>query len=267
MSAKDESAVVLDDVLTLCAISVIACMLATMLHEALGHAAVAILTLHVSGTLTTVAWSSERGSRLVLAGGTLVNLATALILWLLLRVARDASASLRFFVWVTMTFSLFSGTGYFFYSGVTDFGDWARVIDGLHPHWLWRVGLIVVGAASYYLSMRIVGSTLVRSMGVSLEDVARFRRFTVVPYVSALLIEVCAGWLNPFGLKYVLLSAAAATGGANCALLWMRHYLSKNITPGPRREPLVRSYAWIVAAVFLSAIFIGILGPGVHLPR
>ena len=47
-----------DDIPTLCAISIVASMLSTMLHEGLGHAAVAIATLHASGTLTTVAWSS-----------------------------------------------------------------------------------------------------------------------------------------------------------------------------------------------------------------
>lgn len=267
MLSTEKSAVVFEDALTLCAISVIACMLATMLHEALGHAAVAMLMLHASGTLTTVAWSSAIGSRLVSAGGTLVNLATALVCWLLLRVARNTSASLRFFLWVTMTFSLFAGTGYFFYSGVTDFGDWAAVIDGLHPHWLWRVGLIVMGAASYYVAMRIVGSTLVRFLGVPLDDLVRFRRFTVLPYVSALLIDGFAGLLNPFGLKYVLLSALASTAGANCALLWLRHYIPKSIASEAHREPLSRSYAWIVTALVLAAVFIGVLGPGVRLPR
>lgn len=265
MSSTGRSAAVFDDVLTLCAISVVACMLATMLHEALGHAVVAMLTLHASGTLTTLAWSSASGSRLVFAGGTLVNLATALVCWLLLRAAGKASIRLRFFLWITMTFSLFAGTGYFFYSGITDFGDWAGVIDGLSPRWLWRVGLIAVGAVSYYVAMRIVGSTLVRFLGVSPDDLVRFRCFTVLPYVSALLIDGFAGLLNPFGLKYVLLSALAATAGANCALLWLRHYIPKSVVPGVRREPLARSYVWIVSAAALAAVFIGVFGPGVKL--
>lgn len=264
MSGPEKSAAV-DDVLTICAISVAACMLTTMLHEGLGHAAVAILTLHASGTLTTVAWSSVSGSRWVFAAGTLVNLATALIFRLLLQQARKAWASLRFFLWVTMAFSLFAGTGYFFYSGVTDFGDWAAVIGGLHPHWIWRMGLIVVGAASYYFSIRIVGANLVRFMGVSLDDLLRFRRLTVLPYVSALLIDGFAGLLNPFGLKYVLLSALAATAGANCALLWLRHYIPKNVVPELRGDALSRSYVWIVAAAVLAVVYIVILGPGIRL--
>ena len=35
--------------------------------------------------------------------------------------------------------NLFTGTGYFFFSGVANFGDWAAVIHGLQPYWAWRV--------------------------------------------------------------------------------------------------------------------------------
>jgi hypothetical protein len=63
-----------DDLLTIIAISVVALMLATMLHEGVGHAVIALLTGATSGTLSTVAWSSTYDSRLVAAGGTIVNL-------------------------------------------------------------------------------------------------------------------------------------------------------------------------------------------------
>src|SRR5882762_9881527 len=58
-----------DDVLTVCAISLLAEILANVLHEGLGHAATALLTGTKSGVLTTVAWSSDVDSRLVAAGG------------------------------------------------------------------------------------------------------------------------------------------------------------------------------------------------------
>src|SRR5690242_3766640 len=50
-------AATLDDPFTICSISAVAIILSTMLHEGLGHAAVAIATLHASGTLTSLAWS------------------------------------------------------------------------------------------------------------------------------------------------------------------------------------------------------------------
>lgn len=264
-TAVSLAATALDDVATICAISVLACMLSTMLHEGLGHAAVAIATLHASGTLTSLAWSSTQNSRLVDAGGTLVNLISALVFWLLLRAARNASPTLRFFLLITMSFNLLTGTGYFFYSGVSNFGDWAQVIEGLQPHWLWRVGLIVLGIASYYGAILIIGSSIVRYMGVPANDARRFQRLTWLPYFSAIVIDGVAGLLNPFGMRYVFLSALAATAGGQCGLLWLRHYIPRSVHPGPNSEPVPRGYAWIIVAIVCAAIFISVFGPGVHL--
>jgi len=58
-----------DDALTVCAISLLSAMLANVVHEGLGHGAVALMTGAQSGVLTTVAWSSAFDSRLVAAGG------------------------------------------------------------------------------------------------------------------------------------------------------------------------------------------------------
>jgi hypothetical protein len=114
-----------DDLLTVCAISLLAAILGNVLHEGLGHAATALLTGAASGVLSTVAWSSDFDSRLVAAAGTLANLAAAIILWIALRSATRASVRLRFFLLISFAFNLFAGTGYFFFSGVTNFGDWA----------------------------------------------------------------------------------------------------------------------------------------------
>jgi hypothetical protein len=127
-----------DDVLTVCAISLLAEIIANVLHEGLGHAATALLTGAKSGVLTTVTWSSDFDSRLVAASGTLANLVAAMMCWIALRSATGASVRLRFFLFTSLAFNLFAGTGYFFFSGVTNFGDWATVIACLHPHWLWR---------------------------------------------------------------------------------------------------------------------------------
>ena len=48
-----------DDVLTVCAISLLAEIIGNVLHEGLGHAATALLAGTKSGVLTTVAWSSD----------------------------------------------------------------------------------------------------------------------------------------------------------------------------------------------------------------
>src|ERR1700734_1771692 len=97
-----------DDALTVCAISLVAGILANVVHEGLGHAATALLTGTQSGVLTTVAWSSDFDSRLVAAGGTLANLAAALVFWIALRRATTASVRLRFFLLISLAFNLFA---------------------------------------------------------------------------------------------------------------------------------------------------------------
>jgi hypothetical protein len=165
-----------DDVPTVCAISLLAEILANVLHEGLGHAATARLTGAQSGVLTTVAWSSDFDSRLVAAGGTLANLTAAMVFWIALRSATSRSVRLRFFLLTSLAFNLFAGTGYFFFSGVTNFGDWAAVIAGLQAHWLWRTLLVVTGIASYYGAVLLVGTGLVRYVGVPRNDPCRERR-------------------------------------------------------------------------------------------
>jgi len=66
------------------------------------------------------------------------------------------SPVIRYFLVLNLAAALFTGTGYFLFSGVANFGDWAAVIAGLEPYWLWRVGLIVLGALTYYGSMLVV---------------------------------------------------------------------------------------------------------------
>ncbi len=254
-----------DDLPTLCAISILAVVLSTMLHEGIGHAAIAIATLHASGTLTSLAWSSPQDSRLVLAGGTLVNLAAGIVFWFLLRITQPRPA-LRLFLLLSMAFNLLTGAGYFFFSGVSNFGDWADFIQGLHPAWLWHLGLIVVGILAYYASILLIGTSLIRRMGAPLSDASRFRRLTLIPYFTAIVTATLAGLLNPLGMKYVLLSAVASTAGGLSGLCWMRPYIPKKITPGPAQF-VPRSYSWIALSLVFGLIFIFVFGPGVRLPR
>jgi len=170
-----------DDTLTICAISILAAMLASILHEGVGHAAIALATGTKSGLLTAVAWASDSDSRLVAAGGTLVNLLAGTLFLGALRGARKLSITTHYFFLISMAFNLFDGTGYCFFSGVTVFGDWATVIGGMHPHWVWRVVLFAVGVVTYYCSVVLVGEGYVRDLGVRLDDSARLRKLSLLP--------------------------------------------------------------------------------------
>ena len=164
-----------------------------------------------------------------------------------------------------MAFNLFDGTGYFFFSGVTDFGDWARVIEGMQPHWMWRPVLFTVGVATYYLSVILVGQGFVRELEVRPEDSARLRKLSLLPYASAIVIVGLAGLLNPISKAMVWQSALPATAGAHSGLLWFRYYVPKKTAPRQSSEGVERSYRWICAATVSALIYVIVLGHGVSL--
>ena len=256
-----------DDALTICAISIVAGILTNVLHEGVGHGITALLRGAKSGLLTTVAWSSTFDSRLVEAGGTLANLAAALIFWFALRRAKDAAMPTRYFLLITCAFNLFAGTGYFFFSGVTNFGDWAAVISGLHPHWLWRALLAVVGASSYYAAVIVVGIALVRCVGIPRQQQGRLRKLTILPYFSAILLASVAGLLNPLGIQLLWQSALPATAGGQSGLLWLQYYIPRQTERMRTPEQLARSYVWIGVASFLGLVYVVVLGRGITLHR
>jgi len=252
-----------DDTPTICAISVVAAILANVLHEGVGHGLTALLSGAPSGVLTTVAWSSAFDSRLVEAGGTLVNLVAALVFWLVLRSAKNAAMPMRYFLLVNCAFNLFSGTGYFFFSGVTNFGDWAAVISGLHSHWLWRTLLVVGGAAAYYAAVRVVGIGLVRYVGVPRDQQSRMRNLTILPYFSAIVLSSLAGLLNPFGIQLLWQSALPATAGGQSGLLWLQYYIPRRAEPQRNPDAISRSFVWMIVAVVLAFVYVVVLGRGI----
>jgi len=217
--------------------------------------------------LTTVAWSSDVDSRLVAAGGTLANLAAAMVFWIALRRTTGGSVRLRFFLLTSLAFNLLAGTGYFFFSGVTDFGDWALVIAGLHPHWLWRGLLVVAGMASYFGAVLLVGTGLVRYVGVPKSDTRRLRKLTLIPYFSAVLLLCAAGLLNPIGIQLMWQSALPGAVGAHSGLLWLRYYIPKATVPERPSDGIGRNYPWIFAVLALPLVFIFVLGRGIALHR
>jgi hypothetical protein len=266
-SRSQQANAIADDALTICVISIVAGILTNVLHEGVGHGLVALLTGAKSGVLTTVAWSSTFDSRLVEAGGTLANLAAAVVFWLALRSAKLVSMPTRYFLLLTCAYNLFTGTGYFFFSGVTNFGDWAAVISGLHPHWLWRALLVVAGASSYFAAALVVGIGLVRYVGVARDQQGRLRKLTVVPYFTAIVLASVAGLLNPLGMQLLWQSALLATAGGQSGLLWLRYYIPRGTEPKRSQDRLARDYVWIVAAVILAFVYVVVLGRGITLHR
>jgi len=256
-----------DDRLTMIGISTLACILQDVLHEGLGHGVTAWLSGSHRVTISTVALQSDIDTRLISANGTVVNLLFAAIFWLLLLRPQRYRPATRYFLVLAMAGNLFTGTGYFLFSGVFNFGDWAAVIRGLQPHWMWQLGLVVLGVASYYASMLVVAAKLKPFQGKG-ESPRRLRALCWTPYFTDGILAGLGGLLNPLGLFYVIASALPSTLGANAGLLslpgmmrrWSR---SEEKQVGPMR----RSVAWIATAVVASLLFIFVLGRGLTWSR
>jgi hypothetical protein len=257
-----------DDKLTIIAISALACMLQDLLHEGLGHGVTAWLSGAQRVTMSTVALQSDIETRWISANGTLVNLVFAAIFWLFLLRARSYRPATRYFLVLAMAGNLFTGTGYFCFSGVFNFGDWAAVIRDLRPHWMWQLGLVLVGVASYYASMLLVAAQLRRFRG-NAENPRRSRILCWTPYFTDGILAGLAGLLNPAGLFYVVASALPSTLGANAGLLSLPSMLSGRGQTSEEEPvgPLPRSAAWIATGAIASLLFIIVLGRGITWSR
>ena len=166
---------------------------------------------------------------------------------------------MRFFLVIAMAGNLFTGTGYFLFSGIANFGDWAGVIRGLQPQWVWRVGLVVLGVAAYYAAMLLVVSELKAFRRIDMPR--RIRGLAWTPYFTEGIVSTLAGLLNPAGLFYVIASAIPATMGANAGMMSLPGMVGR--VEGERVGVIRRDWLWIGAATVLVILFVFVLGRGV----
>lgn len=261
----DETVPVRYDKITIVAVAALACILQDVLHEGIGHGVTAWLSGAHSITMSTVALQSDIETRWVAANGTLVNLFAAALLWLLLLRPQRYRPVTRYFLVLALAGNLFTGTGYFFFSGVTNFGDWEVVIRGLHPYWMWRVGLVALGVATYYASMLLIASQLRPFQGQD-SGSKNLRTLCMTPYFADGILAGVAGLLNPAGLFYVIASALPSTLGANAGLLSLPSMMrSGSGVEDPLAIP--RSFGWIVSGAIAVLVFIFVLGRGISWSR
>ena len=256
-----------NDWITLAAIGVVAFVIADMTHEAIGHGSVFLMMGGKNAVLTTGNLSTDFAGRWLAAGGPLANIIAGGILWFVLRRERSLSVQARYFLWLCMAFNLLFGTGYLMYSGIANFGDWAAVIAGLEPWWLWRAALFVIGVIAYRFSMKIVAYAGVDFL--STEPGAKAdSRIVLVPYFAAGITACAAAFFNPLGPMMILTVGAAASFGAGIGLALIQRafpYLPASAAPAR----VTRSWGWIGVAAIVLVVFVGVVGPGIkiHIPR
>src|SRR5262245_22527444 len=258
------------DLATVIAISALAYTIANVVHEGLGHGG-AVLLLGARPPMFNAIFfnydestASPAARRLISAAGSVANLTVGLPLLAML--PRIRSNRWRYFLWLFAVVNLLTAFGYFLFSGIGGIGDWARVVDGFAPAWLFRGGLIVIGAVLYFVAApRLLMPPLDPFLGCTpgIRE-RRARTLSLVPYLAGGVAFVVAGSLNPLGWKLVLISAVAASFGGTSLLAWYPS-IPRQPTSGTPEPPLgiERSAAWIVAAAAVLLLFVFVLGPGI----
>jgi hypothetical protein len=256
-----------DNSLTLIALGVLSFTLADSTHEALGHG---LATLAVGGTpvLLTSSYFNASGhySRWIPAAGGIANVAVGLLALGCTRLARKAAPAWLYFLILLASFNLLFAAAYPFYSGAALFGDWAAVIAGLAPAWLWRAVLIAGSVSLYWLFLSWLADAIHPFRGVNgRASLDRLQRITLIPFLSALVIACIAGAFNPRGWINILVAAAPAAA-ASFGITQLDHFRAALISDpdSPLAGPIPLSPAWIAAAGLAAVLFVAFLGPGIR---
>ena len=263
------------DLLTLIALSAFSFMFATALHEHGGHAlACTLLGGHVKelGAFyvdCSYESLSGMGNRLVALAGPLMSLIMGIIGVVVFERASKSNPQLKYFLWHFAVTNLMVAAGYVLFSGVAGIGDLGTGQYGVfyqaQPEWIVRVGLAMLGAASYYGVVRVA----IRMMdtfigGAGTERVNRAQMIALVSYLTGGVVAVLIGLLNPYGLVIVLVSSVASSLGGTSGMAWMMQLLDRQKDTGETPFSMGRSWGWIaVSAVFLLAYTL-LFGPTIY---
>jgi hypothetical protein len=161
---------------TVASIGILAFGLEPIVHEVLGHAVVCWFIGGKIVLISSTAMQTASTSRLVPVAGPLANIIFGLAALALLRAftsqqtaiadARTSTSRIitsatpaasgvtrvslaHLFLYFFAFANLFLAFGYILYSGLINFGDFAAVVSGLRPAWLYRATLVVIGALGY----------------------------------------------------------------------------------------------------------------------
>lgn len=262
----------LTDWLTLISISIVAYLIAQLLHEGVGHGVVCLLFGGTPETLSSAYFEfvtdsvSEVGRTWIAGGGTLVNLLAGIFFgWLLMRsTSEDITTNL--FFWLGMTVNLLIGTGYFLFSGIIGMGDLITV-GRMLPHTPWRIFITLFGLVLYAGTISWALRLFRTKFGLTF-SIHWMVIFTVYTYVFGSLAVVFTTVMNPQSI-YILTTAAAVFGGTS-ALAWMAQLLKTNRFGTPHRgkhtstTPIERNWKWIGLALILWLGTAILLGPGIQ---
>ena len=254
------------DLATVVAIALAAYASCDLVHEALGHGVAALMVPGVRiVSLTTVALQTAGiNSRLVAAAGPLVNILVGVIaIASFHRVPRVSPAG--YFVWLFAVLNLMNGTGYLIYSAVLGGGDWAVVIGGLEPRWLWRLAMGMAGAASYFAAVKISARELARAVERTQFRRSDIPRLVFPSYVAGGALLLVASVFNPISPSLILVSGLSTGFGGMVGLTLVPKIVERRAARDHEGDlTLPRSRSWIAAGAVAAVFFVAVVGPGIR---
>ncbi|MEA3440664.1 MAG: hypothetical protein U9R58_10310 [Chloroflexota bacterium] len=255
------------DWLTVVAIAAIAISFTVAFHEGV-HA---ITCLAVGGNLQeySALYEScdsltESQAKIVAGSAPTYNLIAGFFLWIILRNSRKQSSEIQFFLWLFMLMNWFYGAGYFIFSGITNVGDWAVVINGWEPSWVWRIIMTIVGTLFFVLFVRLGLQEFGKMIGGDgNEQIRRGNKLCILSYITSFVVVLMAGFFCPYGLLSLPVTAGLfAVIGALSPLLWMMRWFQTESFVKLVKEPLEihRKWQWLVASAIVVFTYVFILG-------
>lgn len=255
------------DWLTTMAIAAIAVSLTVAFHEGIHALSCVVLggdlqefsALHVACTYAED-WQSKIGS----GSASIANIILGFVFLFLLRGSQQRSSEWRYFAWLFMLMNWLNGAGYWMFSGIANIGDWANVIAGWNPAWLWRVIMTLVGVGSFLFFVWFALQELGKIIGGSVdEQIGRAVKLGMISYFTAVFVIFLAGLFNPYGLGGLpAIAGLLAVAGGLSPLLWMMQWFraaSFAKLPGPPLE-IQRKITWLIVAVVVVFVYAVILG-------
>lgn len=246
--------------LTVASLATCAVLLTILFHESI-HALVCVLlggeVRSFSAVHVSCQCDSSANSKLVAGSASIANLILAAGLWPLLRRVGQSDGRLVFFIWLLFSMNLFTGAGYWFGSGMVGAGDWAVVIDGWQPRWLYQIGLVILGGVGL---LAAVGWSLVEFARLLDRDdekpIGRAQIVAMVCYAASFVAVFILGLAQPGG-PFSLPSIASMIGvlGGLSPLLWMMQWFRAEMFKLRGSRPLViEPSSWITALAVIAVL-------------
>jgi hypothetical protein len=199
--------------LTVACIAVVAYLVASVVHEGLGHGLAAVILGARGPRLTTAALHLDsksvvpEASRIISIAGPLAGLLVGSLLALYHGRTRSGNPTFRYFLWLTAYVCLFANSGYLMALSFVRFGDIHGFVKGLDSPFAWRLVLTVVGTALSVVALFFAVRTLDEFLGRTRRR-GRAARLLLISYVAGSVPLILSTLLGEGGAFLALASAA-----------------------------------------------------------